>query len=175
MTTLFRLRFPQDQIERWAARYSYPGESKLIAGPVAAGRQRGFLTKPEFLEIARWKTPRSQSRCARNAPAFVKEVTKIALAPSTSPRLRIECLRLLDGVDWPTASVILHFCHRHPHPILDFRALWSLSCDVPKQYKFPFWLAYATFCKELSAKARCDMRSLDRALWQYSKENQNGA
>ena len=174
MTTPFRLRFPKDQIGRWASRYSYAGEAELIAGPVARGRASGFLTKADFLEIARWKTPRSKSRCARNDPDFVQEATRLALAATTSPRLRIEALTLLDGVKWPTASVILHFCHPEPYPILDFRALWSVGREVPKQYDFPFWVAYTSFCRELSRTAGCDMRTLDRALWQYSKEKQNG-
>ncbi len=36
-------------------------------------------------------------------------------------------LRFLDGVEWPTASTILHFCGARPYPILDYRALWSLG------------------------------------------------
>ena len=175
MRTQFRLRFPEHHIERWAGRYSYPGETELIGGAVARGRERGYLTKADFLEIARWKTPRSKSRCERNDPDFVEEVTKIALAPTTSARLQIEALTLLDGVEWPTASVILHFCRTEPYPILDFRALWSLGCEVPKSYGFSFWFDYTTFCRDLSARARCGIRALDRALWQYSKEKQNGA
>ena len=36
-------------------------------------------------------------------------------------------------------------------PILDFRALWSLSCAVPKKdYDFELWWAYA---RELSENA----------------------
>jgi hypothetical protein len=134
VATMFRLRFREDQIQHWAARYEYPGEQELIEGPVAASRARGHLTRADFLAVARWKSPRSRSRCARNDPHFVEEVTRLALEPSTSDRLRIESLTLLTGVAWPTASVILHFCHREVYPILDFRALWSLRCAVPTQY-----------------------------------------
>ncbi|MDP3772849.1 MAG: hypothetical protein Q8Q85_01125 [Gemmatimonadales bacterium] len=172
---MFRLRFPEGEIEHWAARYQYAGERELIAGPVAAARQRGYLRMPEFLEIARWKTPRSRSRCAKNDPSFVEEVTRLALQPNTSPRLRIESLTLLSGVEWPTASVILHFCHREPYPIVDFRALWSLSCAVPARYDYPFWVAYTEFARGLCRRVDLDSRTLDRALWQYSKERQNGA
>ena len=87
-------------------------------------------------------------------------------------RARIQSLTLLDGVSWPTASVILYLFHRDPYPILDFRALWSLSLDVPVQYRFDFWLPYVRCCRDLAQRANVDMRTLDRALWQYSKENQ---
>ncbi len=38
---------------------------------------------------------------------------------------------MLDGVSWLIASVILHFCHSDPYPIIDFRSLWSVSLEVP--------------------------------------------
>ena len=172
---MFRLRFPENQIPHWAARYEYAVEAELLAGPVASARARGFVLKPEFLQIARWKSPRSSSRCAKNEPGFVEELTRLALAPATSPRLRIECLTLLSGVNWPTASVILHFCHREVYPILDFRALWSLKCAVPSTYGYQFWADYVAFARGLCDKVGHDIRTVDRALWQYSKERQNGA
>lgn len=58
------------------------------------------------------------------------------------------------------------------YPILDYRALWSLGIDPPPAYDFPFWRAYTLACRELAAGAGVSMRDLDRALWQYSKENQ---
>jgi len=65
-----------------------------------------------------------------NPEEYVKEITAFALG-ATTERSRIEVLTNLDGVRWPTASVILHFFHKEPYPIMDFRALWSVSLDVP--------------------------------------------
>lgn len=169
---MFQLRMSESEIESWSARYSFRSEAALIAGPVASARAHGFLLKAEFLEIAEWKTPRTRSRCQRNDDAFVREVTSLALNPTTSVRLSIESLTLLSGVSWPTASVFLHFCHRDPYPILDFRALWSLTCAVPTTYDHAFWEAYTAFTRELCGRVGCDSRTLDRALWQYSKERQ---
>jgi hypothetical protein len=39
-------------------------------------------------------------------------------------------------------------------------------------YEFSFWWEYTQFCRKLAAEAGVSMRTLDRALWQYSKENQ---
>jgi len=78
---------------------------------------------------------------------------------------------LLSGVGWPMASVILHWCHADPYPILDFRALWSLGLDPLPPYDFDLWRAYTGHCRGLAA-AGVTMRDLDRALWQYSKEKQ---
>ena len=71
------------------------------------------------------------------------------------------------------ASVILHWCHTDRYPIIDYRALWSLGVkEVLATYSFDFWLTYVAFCRQLADEARVDMRTLDKALWQYSKEKQ---
>jgi hypothetical protein len=106
-----------------------------------------------------------------NSDTFVEEVTAFAFA-AKDERARVESLTLLDGVLWPTASVILHLFHSDPYPIMDFRALWSLSADVPDQYCFSFWWDYVGECRLLRSRCGTDMRTLDRALWQFSKQNQ---
>jgi hypothetical protein len=171
VSSQFRLRFPKDEIRRWASLYDYPGEVELIRGPVATARKSGYLTAETFVAIGEWKSPRARKRAA-NASIFIEEVTRLALSPKTSPRLAIEALTLLSGVSWPTASVILHFCHPDPYPIVDYRALWSVSSAVPSQYGYAFWDEYTSFTRNLAKGARVDMRTLDRALWKYSELHQ---
>ena len=168
----FALRFAESDINQWAAQYDYPGEAELIRGPVATARQLGYLDMDTFLAIGEWKSPRARKRRKANPPEFVEEVTRLALSPSASPRLAISVLTLLSGVSWPTASVILHFCHPDPYPIVDFRALWSLSATVPAQYEYAFWYEYVQFTRRLAKNRRVDMRTLDRALWKYSELHQ---
>src|SRR5207248_9692169 len=118
-----------------------------------AARERGCLTKSEFLALCRWKTPRSAPLCASNDREYVVAVTRTALS-TDNERLRIEALMLLAGVSWPTASVILHFCSRDPYPILEVPALWSLSVPQRSSYDFPFWKQYTTFTRRLMDRAR---------------------
>jgi hypothetical protein len=99
-------------------------------------------------------------------------VTQTALG-TRNEQLRIEVLTLLRGVSWPTASAILHFACEDPYPILDYRALWTLGVDAPSQYDFELWWSYTECCRALARKYGVTMRALDRALWQYSKENQD--
>ncbi len=169
--TEFKLRFPAKEIQHWAERYSIPREEndieRVIVPKVA---QLGYLDKESFLTVCAWKTPRSKSLCKSNSEKFIQEATAVALGP-TGEELGISVLTLLRGVSWPTASVILHWFHKEPYPILDFRALWSLSSDVPSAYDFEFWIRYTKYCRELEARSQVSMRVLDRALWQYSKEN----
>lgn len=167
----FRLRFPEHQIPYWAGRYAYPGEADIEERVAPAARSRGHLTREEFLALCRWKTPRSQPRCSRNTEAAVEEVTRVALG-TRNERLKIGALLTLHGVSWPTASVILHFCDHGRYPILDYRALWSLGFAGPPAYGFAFWEAYFAFVRDLAERTKMSMRTVDRALWQYSNERQ---
>jgi len=168
---MFTLRFKPSAINHWAARntdQTYKAFEQEIA-PNA--RSRGYLTQAEFLSLCEWKSPRSRQRCRANTPGLVEEATRFAFQ-STHERLRIGSLLSLDGVSWPTASVLLHFCSGDPYPILDFRALWSLRTPQPSAYNFDFWWRYVQCCRELAERNRVSMRTLDLALWQYSKERQ---
>ena len=166
----FRLRVHEGELASWAKRYSYPGDAEMEA-QVRPARARGHLLRREFLALCRWKTPRSQPRCRRNGDDYIREVTRIALG-TKNEELKIRMLLLLDGVSWPTASVILHFCDRGKYPILDVRALWSVGLRRVPAYSFTLWHAYTLFIRSINRRTGLSMRTIDRALWQYSKERQ---
>ena len=110
----FVLQFDAVLIPRYAARYSYPAEDRIVdeIGPTA--RERGWYTKGEFIEICTWKSPRSATRAARlNSAVSIEEITRTALS-ATAEELRIWAPQALAFVSWPTASVLLHFGHRDP-------------------------------------------------------------
>src|SRR5262249_17180441 len=144
----FRLRIPEDQLSVWASRFSDSSETAIEKRITPAARDRGYLERDEFLELCRWKTPRSRPRCEANSEVFVREVTRTAF--STRPdELKIRVLLLLAGVSWPTASVILHFCDEQPYPILDVRALWSVGVRQTPTYTFSFWWQYTCFVRKI--------------------------
>jgi hypothetical protein len=173
-----QLRFPASGIQELSDRYVAelrPRDGRLtdeITRTVFPSyERRGYLTKDEFLTVCEWKTPRSKSRCASNDPSLIQEVSRLVRTTS-SEQLRIQVWTLLAGVKWPTASVFLHFAFPGKYPILDFRALWSLSTDVPSQYTFGFWQSYAKCCCDLSSQFGVSLRVLDQALWKYSELHQ---
>lgn len=171
--TMFKLKIPRDAIQVWADRYGEYYDDTDAQAVGAAARVAGYLTLDQFLKIAKWKTQRSKSLCLRNSDAYVRTVTGSAFS-ATEPRFKVEAFRLLDGVDWPTASVILHFCDSQRWPILDYRAFWSLSQPSPAGgYSFLLWQAYTTYTRQLADEVGVSMRTLDRALWAYSKEKQH--
>ena len=167
----FSPRIPPAHVKRYAALYAAEVDEPALAA-AAGARRRGYLTKREFMVLGDWKTPRSRPRRAANSEAMVREATRLALA-AASDELKIGILRQLQGVDWPTASVILHLCDRSAYPILDVRALWAAGAGTPlPTYTTQLWIGYVALTRELARRARCSMRDVDRALWQYSKEHQ---
>lgn len=169
-TSRFALRFEPRLVRRYAARFGAGGDEGVEA-VAARARENGLLTRDDFLTLCEWKSPRARPRFESNSEEFVRAVTGVAL---TTPceQLRVSALTLLDGVSWPTASVILHFCHPDPYPVLDVRAIWSLGVEGPIPYNFALWSDYTLTCRALARRTRTSMRALDRALWQYSKEHQ---
>lgn len=168
---MFELRFNRNEIRDWAERYNMRYDL-LVEGQIAPRvRERQYYTRQEFLSLCQWKAPRPRRKVEDNSEEFVCQVTQTALRVSNE-RLRIMVLTLLSGVNWPTASVLLHFGHQEPYPIIDHRSLWALNTPVPKKFQFEFWWDYVEFCRELSSEVGVSIRTLNRALWQYSKENQ---
>ena len=170
--------FSPDQVPRLARSYlerGTPRERELerrIESEVAPRiRAAGFVGKPDFLALTRWRSPRPRNRCGANSEALVEEATRTAFA-ARDERLRIGVLRLLDGVDWAAASVLLHFGARDQYPVFDFRALWTLGFNRRPAGSFPLWWRYTLTCRQLSARAGVSMRDLDRALREFATQNQ---
>ena len=164
------LRFPESEIHQWAERYKSGSTEVSFAEIRPMVREQGYLDKELLKRVARWKSPRRAGLIERNDDSYVKEITSWSFS-GTNERARIRVLRLLDGVEWSTASAILHLFHKDPYPILDFRALWSVGLEHYR-YSSAFWLDYTHFCRDIASRNRVDMRTLDKALWQFSKENQ---
>jgi hypothetical protein len=171
-SSLFTLQFPIEDVREYASRFPVEGEDPGLAlGRVA--RARGYYTLEEFRTICRWKTVRSAPLVARNTARRVKAATAVALRESSSEVERMDALRSLDGVSWPTASVLLHLAYPERYPILDWRALHALGVRDRSSYNQRFWEAYVREYVGLIDLAGVDGRTLDQALWQWSKEQPN--
>ena len=166
---VFALQFGVEKIAAHAARFPSAGDAPVLAVGRAA-RARGRYTRGEFLAVCRWKTPRSAPLVVRNDARAVRLATTVALAAGSGDAERTAALLGLRGVGWPTASVLLHVADPDRDPILDVRALHALGVRAPSAYTFAFWQAYAQAWRAVRATAGVDGRTLDRALWQWSKE-----
>ena len=164
----FELQFPAGEIEPLARRFGDRDETRLRAVGGAV-RARGHYTREEFIEVCGWKTPRSRPKVASNSSAAVVDATGRALR-TADEGARIGALLTLSGVGVPTASVLLYCAFPDDYPIIDVRALESLGVKPRSQYPVSFWLEYLSACRELARRRAVSVRTLDKALWQHSKE-----
>jgi len=164
----FELQFPAEEIEALAGRFPALDETRLQAVGEAV-RGRGHYTRPEFIEVCAWKTPRSRPKVAGNPDSAVVDATGRALR-ATDESSRIGALLELSGVGVPTASTLLYVAFPRDYPILDVRALESLGVGARSTYPVSFWLAYLEACRRLARQTGVSLRTLDKALWQHSKE-----
>jgi len=136
-----------------------------------------YLTREKFIKLGLWKSkrPRKHYENSKNTDKFVKEVTSFAFK-TNDERKRIESLLNINGglkgVSWPVASVILHFAFPETCPIMDYRVIWSLGWEQPRNYSLAFWRKYVNKLRSLAKKFYLPLRTIEKALWCYSKENQ---
>ena len=164
----FELQFPLDEIDALAARFPAGDDGRLHEVGVAV-LARGYYTRQEFIEVCAWKTVRSRPRVSGNTEAAVVQATGLAIG-TEDESVRMTALLELDGVGVPTASTLLYCAFPDHYPILDVRALESLGVKPRSQYPLSFWLGYLDACRELAQQAGVSLRTLDKALWQHSKE-----
>lgn len=170
----FSLQFHPSEIATLVTRFSYADDSAGASAGAAAGR-RGYYTREELVAVCTWKTARSKGLVAALPPHEIETATRRALANGTDERSRMEALAALGGIGVPTASALLHFASPEAYPILDKRALESLGVKGRSSYSVAFWLRYLDACRSLAATHGVSIRTLDKALWQHSKERPSDA
>lgn len=168
----FELRFPVVDVEGWAVRYvgqnfQIEEVERNLQTIARLAKQRGYMTRGEFLKIAMWKSPRPRKWYEDNSYGKIKSATKAAFSTRNS-RVKIERLIELSGVNYPVASAILHLACNNV-PILDVNALAAFGLERRTNYDFQFWSAYCDAVKEIVRESGLSYRIVDRALWTYGK------
>jgi hypothetical protein len=128
---------------------------------------QGFLTLDDLTAVTKWKWKGSRptNLANLNTREEIEEITRFAFK-SSSERVRIMSLRILNGVDWPMASVILHFAYGDRYPILDRRAMKTVRGTAKTSYyNFNLWNKYCRICVQKICEYKISMRELDKALW----------
>jgi hypothetical protein len=103
----------------------------------------------------------------RNCDEDIEDVTRLALA--APERLRHRVLDLLGGVGVPVASALLTVCQPTRFTVIDYRAIETLQAHGELD-GWPSYPDYLQVCRALADRVGTDLRTLDRALWQWSKE-----
>jgi hypothetical protein len=168
-----RITLTKNQVLHYSDLYAYDGDD-VLRRKLGRAVQRDYITREDLIDVARWKWKggRTWRLVAGNSESEVQEASAVAFATKCE-RLRVGALLALRGVQWPMASVILHFAFPERYPILDARAMNTVGGS--KVYNFDRWMEYVALCREASQRFEVTMRVLDRALWTYDKEHVQNA
>ena len=164
---IFNLQFAAKDIRGLAARYDFKEDKiALDAGARISG---GDFSRANLEAIFEWKTKgRGRSRLTKNNDDEIADALKLAIEAET-PRAAVAALTGLSGVDVPVATAILATVKPDDHTIIDWRALHALGVNA-SSVTIKLYLCYLTYCKEIAVKNKVTLRELDRAMWQWSKE-----
>ncbi len=164
-----KLRLDKSEILYYASEYN-ADHDKPICRLVEGVKGRGYLERSDLLELSIWKARnRNTHNIEKNCDSVVEEMTGFALKAKTE-QARIDALCCLHGVRVPVASAILHWFHDDDYPIYDWRALEAIGVKKKNTPAFDDWMRYVSFCRRKAKENEIDMRTLDRSLWRYSKE-----
>jgi len=162
----FKLMFAPGLISELAARHR--SEEDTVALKTGARIRAGECTHANLVEIFDWKTGgRGRSRLEKNTDEEIADALHLAMVAKTE-RAAIAVLTGLNGVQVPVASAILTAIDPERFTIIDFRALQALNAEHP--ITLDFYLDYLDECRRLAKANNVDLRTLDRALWQWSKK-----
>jgi hypothetical protein len=162
----FALQFPIAEVAAYASRFEFEHEEEAL-GIGAAALARGYYERDEFIRICLWKTRRVSVRIQNNSNEEIEDATRLALGgDGIKPLLR------LDGVSWGRASTLLHLALPDLYPILDHRAVHALGASWPSAVSYGFWSDFVDEFRATRERAGVSGRELDRALWQWSSEQE---
>ncbi len=133
-----------------------------------------FLDKDHFMKLCMWKTPRQKPNYNANDEHTIISKTR-DLYMHGDHQKRIESLDELSGVGYPVASAILHYCFPDIYSIIDFRAIEALGWEQPSYYTYAYWEKYFIKIQEIAKTYGLSIRTVDKALWEWSKEHSKKA
>lgn len=168
------MKLTKKNIVQYAGKYEKNARAKDVETEKKVKKwfkKNRYLDRENFIELCLWKSRRPKKSYERNSEELIKEITKFSLK-TKNEEARVKSLTCLYGVSFPVATTILHFAFPDKYSIMDFRAIWSLGWEKPASYTFDFWEKYYSEIQKLSKKFSLPIRTIDKALWQYSKENQ---
>jgi len=176
----FTLQFRASEIPALADRYMPALCKKDEEAFDAAARIRtraGRHTKETLddLEvIMRWKSRLGLHHFKFNSAEEVYESLDLAMDVEQE-RSAIAVLCGLDGVAVPMASAIMTVLQEpddERFTIIDFRALEALGTKMDSP-TLAYYLEYLDFLHALKEETGYSLRTIDRALWQWSLEHSN--
>ena len=144
-------------------------------------RKTKTLTCDDLAQVVEWKfteEPEKKARAltlvARNNEASVSRVScQVFSLPEGEDNYRMNCLTTLEGVSPVLASIILTFFDPKRYGILD-PSIWKplLGNPPPNLLTTQNYLKLLSALRKTAAKHNLDARTIDKALYRKSQEEQ---
>jgi hypothetical protein len=163
----FRLRFPIGDIRSWAEFWHPDNDDAFNSGRRLASGDFS-KSKEDLYEIAIWKSPRRAALIRDNTETEIAEALRFA-SNAKEARNAFAVLMGLRGVGLPMASAVLSLIDPNRYTVIDWRALDALGAkdwNADLNFYLEFYLPK---CLELASNANVNLRTIDRALWTWSK------
>jgi len=133
----------------------------------------GESTKFHFDAIIEWKLEaflflRPERNFNRNTDEEIADALRLAASAKTACAA-IAVLCGLIGVRVPVASALLTAIFPEKYTVIDKLALHALGVET-SDVTIDLYLAYLGFCQKLAGHYHVELRTFDRALWQWSDE-----
>ena len=166
----FAMQFPPSELLTLAERYGYgQDDDALNAGKNIANDDHSVANLKIIVE---WKSARIAGLIEKNSATDVAKSLRFATNKGTSERSAMDTLCRLKGVGIPVASAILTMVYPEKYTIIDFRALEALGIKRgDSEETLYYYVEYLETCRRIANDCKVDLRTLDRALWQWSKEH----
>lgn len=168
-------------IPRYAERYWHlisPQERILerrIECTIGPHRALGYLDREAFLDIAEWAKTRNRSRWDANDELRVRTASAAAFAADEDDAA-IAALCRLRGIGRPAATALLHWMRPDRFPALEARVVHALGEALPTGAdEIEHYGRIAQRLRTIARDHGVDLRTLERALWAWHKEQETAA
>jgi hypothetical protein len=143
-------------------------------------RRSGQFSKPEFLAMCRWKSPRAIGRCQANSAQLIREVSRRVFLTKAEAQ-RLELLTSLAGVGIPTASAILTLTDPRRYGVIDIRAwqeLYRLGAVQDRAggqgFRTEHWLQYLGILRQQARALGASVRQVEYSLFAFHQLRHEG-
>jgi hypothetical protein len=183
MVAYFQLQPAEAELQDLAEQYWQTAgekEHELEKAAFEAGEaiRNGDYSLANLEAIVRWKSERAVQVLIGNSNDKIRRALAVATSPEASTEAAVKALLDLHGIDIALASAVLAAIFPERYTVLDYRTLEALG---HARHDVRFYEEYLAFCKRLAESnivrpqselpAPTPLRTLDRALWEWSRSH----
>ena len=157
-------------------------KTKVLIEKLYHVKPRGYFTKPEFLDMCKWKDERQLRRSYWKANTEVEIIESSRQVFATDDEWkRIILLDKLKGVGIPVASAILTLTDPQTYGVIDIRVWQVLHLYGEVNYNkdgtglsIEHWIDYLPKLRQWAGEFGIGVRNIERSLFEYHKIIQDG-